>query len=227
VSGFVACFHLFYFGLVLPIGGIKKRRRHFGQGAPMPSRLQHFRASVFSLTLFGCLSVLVAVHEGIALFPKVAPSWTAILSGLVMYLVCVAAMMPRWSSSVQKRSRLLSLIMSTNGTERGWWLAVSILAGVSEEITWRGVQVSLLTELTGHYWVAAVASAASFALAHSVQGPRSVLVILLFAIGFQFLVWLAGTLWVAMAVHSAYDITAGIVCERMEKRASLSTVRPD
>ena len=53
------------------------------------------------------------------------------------------------------------------------------------------------------------------------------LVILLFAVGFQFLVWLAGTLWVAMAVHSAYDITAGIVCERMGRGRSLSTVQPD
>ena len=87
MSGFVAWFHLLYFGLALPIGGIRQWCRHFGQGVPMPSRLQHFRASVFSLSILGGLSVVVAVHEGIDLFPKVAPSWTAILSGLFMRLV--------------------------------------------------------------------------------------------------------------------------------------------
>ena len=35
-------------------------------------------------------------------------------------------------------------------------------------------------------------------------------VIAAFAFGFHALVWLSGTLYVAMAVHIAYDITAGI-----------------
>jgi hypothetical protein len=47
-------------------------------------------------------------------------------------------------------------------------------------------------------------------LTHIIQGWRSVAVIVVFALGFHTLVWLAGSLYVAIAVHVAYDITAGI-----------------
>lgn len=50
----------------------------------------------------------------------------------------------------------------------------------------------------------------SFSVAHIIQGRRSVAVVLVFAFGFHALVWLTGSLYVAMAVHTAYDITAGI-----------------
>jgi hypothetical protein len=48
-----------------------------------------------------------------------------------------------------------------------------------------------------------------------IQGWRSAAVILVFALGFHALVWLSGSLYVAMAVHIAYDVTAGISYGRL------------
>jgi membrane protease YdiL (CAAX protease family) len=101
------------------------------------------------------------------------------------------------------------MLMPIRAAEHFWWLFVSVLAGINEEISWRCVQVALLTQLLGSYWVAAVASALSFASAHAVQGWRSAIIIAEFAIVFQVLVWLSGWLYVAMAVHIAYDFSAG------------------
>jgi membrane protease YdiL (CAAX protease family) len=89
---------------------------------------------------------------------------------------------------------------------------------VGEEITWRGVQTALLAILTGNLWIAAILSAASFGLSHIIQGWRSVAVVVVFALCFQTLVWLAGSLYVAMAVHIAYDITAGITYGRLGRQ---------
>ncbi len=87
-----------------------------------------------------------------------------------------------------------------------------MLAGISEEITWRGVQTALLSNLTGHLWIAAIICSISFGLAHSIQGWTSSTIIVFFALGFHALVWLSGSLYVAMAVHVvAYDITAASV----------------
>jgi hypothetical protein len=68
--------------------------------------------------------------------------------------------------------------------ERGWWIATSIAAGISEEISWRGVQWVLLTRLSGNAWIAAALCIVMFAVAHSLQGIRSVGIILAFAAAF-------------------------------------------
>lgn len=93
--------------------------------------------------------------------------------------------------------------MHENATERAWWLFVSVLAGVGEEITWRGVQTALLVPLTGRYWIAAALSAASFGVAHALQGWRAAAIIVCFGLGFQAIVVTSGSLYIAMAVHVA------------------------
>src|SRR6185436_18860320 len=102
------------------------------------------------------------------------------------------------------------------------WIAVSLLAGIGEEITWRGVQTGLLAAATGSYGVATILSALSFGGAHMIQGWRSASVIVVFALGFQALVWLTGSLYVAMAVHVVYDITAGIAYGRLGRELGFS-----
>jgi membrane protease YdiL (CAAX protease family) len=119
---------------------------------------------------------------------------------------------------VQHNTRVAHLFMPSNATELGWWLVVSVLAGTGEEITWRAVQTGLLAAATGNYPTAVVLSALSFGAAHAVQGWRSSAVIVVFALGFQTLVWLTGSLYIAMAVHIVYDITAGISYGRLARQ---------
>jgi membrane protease YdiL (CAAX protease family) len=107
--------------------------------------------------------------------------------------------------------------MPSNATERVWWLIVASVAGVGEEITWRGVQLALVGVLTGSYWVAALLCAISFGLVHIIQGWKSTAIIVAFALGFHLLVWLGSSLYVAMAVHVAYDLTAGICYGRLAR----------
>jgi membrane protease YdiL (CAAX protease family) len=103
---------------------------------------------------------------------------------------------------------------------------VSLIAGIGEEITWRGVQMALVVALTGNYWLAIALCAISFALAHAGQGWQSAAIIVVFGLGFHLLVWLAGSLYVAMAVHLAYDLTAGISYGRLGKELGYSQPNP-
>ncbi|MBK8314487.1 MAG: CPBP family intramembrane metalloprotease [Acidobacteria bacterium] len=50
--------------------------------------------------------------------------------------------------------------------EKVLWLVISTLAGIGEEITYRGVMWILLSRLTGSYWGAALIASAVFALSH-------------------------------------------------------------
>jgi membrane protease YdiL (CAAX protease family) len=135
-------------------------------------------------------------------------------------------MRPRWRRAVERRTRVVHLFMPDTAAERAWWLAVSILAGVGEEITWRGVQTALLSALMGSYLLGALLSAVSFGLAHFIQGWRSAVVITIFALGFQTIVWLSGSLYVAMAVHVAYDMTAGLSYARLGRELGYAPETP-
>jgi len=218
--------HLAYFGLLIPAMVLRGRKKIRDTNKPLPNRLRHFQVTLFSLVAFAGISLLVARAEWIELFPRTWPPLLAVLGGVVMLVATVAFMRPLWRRAVERRTpvgaRVLHLCMPANAVERAWWIAVSVLAGISEEITWRGVQTALLTNLTGRLWIAAIICSISFGVAHMIQGWKSSAIIFFFALGFQALVWLSGSLYVAMAVHMAYDITAGISYGRLGKEFGYS-----
>ena len=218
--------HLAYFGLLLPIMVVRGRMKIRNLKTPLPNRLRHFQMTSFSLVVLAAISLLVARVEWIELFPRTRPPLLAVLAGVVMLVATVALMRPRWRRAVEHRTpvgaRVLHLCMPANAGERAWWIAVSVLAGISEEITWRGVQTALLSNLTGRLWTAAIICSISFGLAHMVQGWKSSAIIVFFALGFHALVWLGSSLYVAMAVHIAYDITAGLSYGRLGKEFGYS-----
>ena len=208
-------FHLAYFGFLLPFFAVVRAKHFANAERPLPNRLLHFRRTAATLVLFGGLSLWVAHFEWIGLFPRTLPPWRAVGAGVLMLVVAVAAMRPRWRRAVERGTRVVYLFMPANATERAWWIIVAILAGVTEEITWRGVQAELAYKAFGNFGIAMLFCAASFGIAHIVQGWKTVAVIALFALAFHLLVWLSGSLYVAMAVHIAYDITAGISYGRL------------
>jgi membrane protease YdiL (CAAX protease family) len=207
--------HIGYFGVLLPGLVVFKRKRLLPTDQPLPNRLRHFQRTVFELVMLASVSLAVAWVQRIRLFPRSLPPLTSVIAGLVSFAAAVAFMRPRWRRAVESRARVVHLFMPANALERSWWVAVAVLAGVGEEITWRGVQAALLGIVTGNFWIAALLCSISFGLTHIIQGWRSAAIIIVFALGFHTLVWVAGSLYVAMAVHVAYDITAGISYGRL------------
>jgi membrane protease YdiL (CAAX protease family) len=203
--------HLVLFGVVLPFQAIQAARSMGTRERRLPTRLSHFRAvAVISLAL-ATVSCVVARLQYLPLFPRGIPGvgW-GLLAGVAMYGAMLALMWPRWRKAVINREPVVYLFAPENPAERAWWLVTSVVAGVGEEISWRGVQTALLVRLVGSYWPAAVLCAISFGLAHAIQGWKSSAAIVALALGFQAVVAASGSLYIAMAVHVAYDITAGL-----------------
>lgn len=215
-------FHLLYFGLLLPYFAVIRARKFRSQNQPLPDRLRHFQRTASTLVLFGALSLVVARAEWMDLFPRALPAWPGLIAGALMLIAIVTLMRPRWRAAVEQRERVVYLFMPANTQERVWWIAVAVLAGISEEITWRGVQAGLAANLTRSIPAAFLICSISFAVGHALQGWKSIVVILLFALGFHCLVWLSGSLYVAMTVHITYDIIAGISYGRLGKELGYS-----
>jgi membrane protease YdiL (CAAX protease family) len=96
-------------------------------------------------------------------------------------------------------------------------MGVALVVGISEEIFWRGVALSLLTELIGNPWMAAAIAAVAFGVAHAAQGKDGIAIATVMAMVLSALVIWAGGLYMAIAMHVIYDIVAGFDYGRMQK----------
>jgi len=225
---FAAGFHLVFFGLVLPLAALRMHRKLATGAKAVPDPKKHFRATTIELATLMFVSIVIARTTGIDLFAfDRSRLFPGLAAGVAMYVAAVKLMRPLWRRAVEKRLPILRLFMPRDAGERAWWIGVSLLAGVGEEITWRGVQTQLLVPIVGAYAAATLLSAISFGSAHFVQGWRSCAVIVLFALGFQAVVWASsGSLFVAMAVHVAYDVTAGITYGRLGRELGYTVPEP-
>jgi membrane protease YdiL (CAAX protease family) len=208
--------HLFAFGILIPISAIRSKK--LLETRPLPARRRYFRAVVIQVAMLTLISIAVAWPERIRLFPPTRPPLQAVLAGALMLVIAVAFGWTRWKKAVAERKRVVALFMPLNASERAFWVASAMLAGFGEEVTWRGVQTALLVRLTGNLVIAAAICVAMFAIAHAIQGWKSVGIIAVFAAAFHALVWLAGSLYVAMAVHFVYDLIAGFAYAYLGKK---------
>ena len=221
--GFLGSLHLLLFGIFVPYAAWRtKNRIQFA----MPSFRAHARGTIINLLVMGGFSVFVARREWIDLFPRRVPSLVSIATGALLLIFMVLAMRPRWRRAVEKRTPIVQLFMPADARERVSWFAIATLAGAFEEITWRGVQYTLLLRLTHNAPLAAAICCVSFALGHAVQGWRSVVAILGFAASFHLLVWIAGSLYVAMVAHCLYDAIAGLTYGKLGRELGYTPLEP-
>lgn len=139
----------------------------------------------------------------------------AIAVALAMLVGAVLVLRPYWIRKVEEGDPRLALFAPRTREERRWWVAVSLAAGISEEIVWRGVMLWLLWWVLGSWIAAAVLSSAVFGVAHALQGWKSAAIIGVIALGMAWFVRWADGLLLAAAIHAAYDVVAGWTYGRM------------
>jgi membrane protease YdiL (CAAX protease family) len=115
------------------------------------------------------------------------------------------------SRSAEEREQLwVRQILPRTRVERRVWVLVSAGAAIAEEVAYRGAFVAFAAGVTGSLPLAIVASAVAFAVVHAPQGMSGMGYVLVIALLHHALVLFTGTLWLAIAVHFAYDVLAGL-----------------
>ena len=118
------------------------------------------------------------------------------------------------------------LVPETDGERRGFWF-LSLTAGICEEILFRGFLIWLITAWLGVV-SAVILSSIVFGCAHIYLGfaqvPRTAIVGLVLAL----IVVAAGSLWPAIVIHAALDLSSGEIGFRARRAAaaSLGAVAP-
>ena len=110
-------------------------------------------------------------------------------------------------------------------TTREWVLkSITVLAAsISEEAAYRGVGFAILWYWTGSALLAALICSIAFALAHSIQGWKSMWVIFGIAVIMHGLVYYTETLVLAMIVHAVYDFIAIYLIWKESLRMNLNS----
>lgn len=112
----------------------------------------------------------------------------------------------------------LEVIIPRNGNELYRFYALSLTAGVVEEVLWRGFMIWYLAQLMP-LWAAAVVSAVGFGTAHAYQGVANLPRITLVGFAFAGLYLLTGSVWLPMILHVAVDMLQGRLGYEIVRRA--------
>ena len=136
-----------------------------------------------------------------------------VITGVVMGTIGLAVARRRGArggtSPIRRLQRLLpdfGALLPVTGRERLVWLAVSVAAGVCEEIVFRGWLLSVLHQPLGLGGLPLIAvAAAGFGLAHAYQGPTGTLLTGLAALLFIGLYVATGSLLVPILLHVTVD----------------------
>jgi membrane protease YdiL (CAAX protease family) len=141
------------------------------------------------------------------------------LAGLAVTLILVAflvsqvikvARSQKYRDRVREQIAALSVdaLLPRSRSEYNLFIAVSITAGICEEIMFRGFLISYL----GHYVGVAGAvllSSLLFGMAHAYQGLSGAIRTMIAGLINALLYWFSGTLWLPMILHAAIDIHGG------------------
>lgn len=217
-------FALLFAILLILVDGVyvlPRERRRIASGVPTARRNLYRRTIVGEWTV-ALVAVLLWAREGrswAALGLQPPTDWR-LTTGLALALVA-AALAVRQSVSIRRfssdrldkiRPRLadVDLIAPRTSTEYRWFMALSLTAGVCEELLYRG----FLTWLLASYMpvvVAIIIVSLAFGAGHGYQGVKGILKTATVGLVMSIVVLASGWLIPAMVIHAIMDMSGGIV----------------
>jgi membrane protease YdiL (CAAX protease family) len=104
----------------------------------------------------------------------------------------------------------IELLLPTTGTERIFWIILSITAGVVEETVLRGYLITRLQIFgkTTKWLLPGIISSVIFGIGHTYQGLGGFILLSIFGGMFAILYWKTRSLWPAIIAHTFQDISA-------------------
>lgn len=208
---------LAFAAVLLPIGAAlfavaERRRDDAAANAHAAPRIQLYTEALFTHAIVFGVAFGAARAEGIVLFPRwsFAPR-DVVVAALALLLVVALGELSWRSRTVAERERLwVRRILPHTRSERRAWILVSAGAAVAEEVAYRGVFVALAAAATGSLPIGVILSAIAFAVVHAPQGLAGIGYVFVIALVHQAIVLVTGTLALAIVVHFAYDVLAGL-----------------
>ncbi len=161
---------------------------------------------------------------------RVVPVSLGVLGAYFVAMILVNAVLLTWRGSAPVLPEGAKVLLPESRAERALWPAVSLGAGVSEELVYRGLLVLHLHALVPALrpGLLAVAAAVLFAVGHRYQGGYGVAATGVLGLGFGVVAVVTGSVLGAIVLHAVWDLFAGTVAgaARDAERAAERAERP-
>jgi len=205
---------LFFHGTYVPWKAWRARAQ-FGGSAALPSRSAFYTSAMISLAMLLPIALVVGFMHHMELYPLAWPTATGWLQAAFTLVAMLVPVWPRWRAAVARGDRRIFLFMPTGRKERSLWVALSAMAALVEETTYRGVMFSLLLWTSGSAVFATLITAAVHGLAHAFQDRLSMGIVFLYGVLLQMLALQSGSLYLPILVHFLFDVIAGFTYARL------------
>jgi membrane protease YdiL (CAAX protease family) len=229
---------LMIFGAFVPYVVVKAQRA-VRAGATIPSRTKIYRNVLIMQALFLLAAMVAARSARIDVFAPGDIRAMTVVAAIALLALAVAVSRLIWRSTPDDLRRRLLISRPHHYGELGWWILVSLAAGVVEEIVYRGVLPSLLESsiarwmgstaivgaapfggaFTAAWGIAVAISVVVFVLGHYGQGAPRAMFLAVFSLVCHVLVRTSGSLYLAMAFHTLYDVFAGVFAIRAARES--------
>lgn len=196
----------------MPAAGIASFLR-MRAGKPMPAKPRYYRNMLLVQSVLLGYAIAVARHNDMSLLGNPPALWIWLIS--TVYVAFIGRRLrAAWKKMSAERKRQARRLLPENPHQLRYWVPISFLAGIGEEIAFRGVAFTALRGISGSMTFAVTICVLAFAFAHMMQGWRGVLGTGVIALAMHWVVYATGGLYLAMAVHVAYDLIIGFIAMR-------------
>jgi uncharacterized protein len=172
--------------------------------------------SAIALASVGWRAILTFNHDSarVSWLPRHSGFRTfvaGVLAG-VLFVIALSALQARRSAAIQTKMEKaflrLSYILPLTGAERIWWIVISLTAGITEEILYRGFLIHYFFSAPFHaaLAVAVIVSSAIFGAGHLYQGIAGVISAAILGLLLSAIFLLTGNLLLPMILHALIDL---------------------
>ena len=140
-----------------------------------------------------------------------------VMATLLMLFGVSSLLGMRNPSQIGEVKRLANMLGPQSGASMAMFIAVSCVAGLVEEILFRGYLQRQISALSGNVYVGLVASAILFGLGHGYEGARRMVLIAVLGLMFGVLALLRKSLRPGMMAHALFDSLQGVVLWLLRK----------
>src|SRR5262245_26279673 len=148
-------FFLLFQGAYIPWKAWKAKVQLDASGM-LPSRTAFYTSAILSLAVLFPVALVVGFMHHMELYPRAWPTGVGWLTAAFTLVAMLVPLWPRWKAAVRRGDRRITLFMPNGTKEQGLWVALSAMAALVEETTYRGVLFSLLLWTTGSMGLATV-----------------------------------------------------------------------
>jgi uncharacterized protein len=109
-----------------------------------------------------------------------------------------------------RETPLVRELIPVSASDRGWFVALSVTAGITEELVFRGFLIHALVVATGSPVLAVVLSSGVFGVVHAYQQPVGALRATVLGACLALPLVIHGSIYPAILAHAAIDVAAGL-----------------